>query len=107
MDLIAVGSGRPALVQEVVGQGGSSLGPLLNFNIGMFAPEQAYHAFVEGKLPIEPALEAIQGRPAIEAVASPEGAGAAIESEVERESGSIEAAAEGSGEAAASGGEAT
>jgi hypothetical protein len=32
MDLIAVGSGRPALVQEVSGQGGAPLGPLVNFN---------------------------------------------------------------------------
>lgn len=32
MDLIAVGSGRPALVQEIAGQNGAQLGPLINID---------------------------------------------------------------------------
>jgi hypothetical protein len=37
MDLIAVGSGRPALVQEIAGRNGAPVGPLVNVNIGAAA----------------------------------------------------------------------
>jgi len=73
MDLIAVGSGRPALVQEIGGRGGGPVGPLVNINMGLqpggtLAPEQAYKLMVEGHLEADPA---IFERPAIDMPASP------------------------------------
>lgn len=73
MDLIAVGSGRPALLQEIAGRNGSPLGPLLNVNIGaahggQLAPETAYRLMVESVIPLDPGHEAFRpARPAIEA----------------------------------------
>ncbi len=75
MDLISVGSGRPALVQEIAGRDGSPLGPLVNVNVGlapgqqMLSPEQAYRAMVEGILEPDSKHPAFQ-RPALEAPAS-------------------------------------
>ncbi len=75
MDLIAVGSGRPALVQEIAGRDGSPLGPLVNVNVGlapgqqMLSPEQAYRAMVEGILEPDSKHPAFQ-RPALEAPGS-------------------------------------
>ena len=80
MDLIAVGSGRPAVVQEVGGRNGAPLGPLVNVNVGappggQLAPEQAYQMMVEGRIPLDPQHEAFRPtRPAIEAESqSPDG----------------------------------
>jgi hypothetical protein len=71
MDLIAVGSGRPALVQEIAGRNGEQLGPLvaLNFGGGMqhgqLSPQDAYKLMVEGALDVDPKHPAFE-RPAIE-----------------------------------------
>jgi hypothetical protein len=71
MDLISVGSGRPALVQEIAGRNGEQLGPLvaLNFNAQSgqpLTPEQAYRAMLEGLIPADPKHPSFE-RPAIEA----------------------------------------
>jgi hypothetical protein len=68
MDLIAVGSGRPAVVQEIAGRAGEPLGPLVSLNFGAqpgqpLSPEQAYRAMVEGLIPVDPSAF----RPVIEA----------------------------------------
>lgn len=52
MDLIAVGSGRPAVIQEVGGKAGA---PLVNFNFGAgqpgpLSPEAAYKLMVDGAI---------------------------------------------------------
>lgn len=67
MDLIAVGSGRPAVVQEIAGRSGAPLGPLVNLNFGAqpgqaLTPEQAYRAMCEGHIAVDPDYF----RPAIE-----------------------------------------
>jgi hypothetical protein len=61
MDLIAVGSGRPAKEMVI-----SPTAPLVALNLGglMVSPEQAYRAMVEGALPADPLHEAF--RPALE-----------------------------------------
>lgn len=75
MDLIAVGSGRPALVQEIAGRNGEQLGPLvaLNFGGGMqhgqLSPQDAYRMMVEGVLEVDPQHPSFK-RPAIEAPVS-------------------------------------
>jgi hypothetical protein len=69
MDLIAVGSGRPALVQEIAGKEGQPLVGV-NFNMGMstagahgrLSPEQAYRLMVEG------VIEATGDHPAFKAL---------------------------------------
>jgi hypothetical protein len=77
MDLISVGSGRPALIQEIAGRNGEQLGPLvaLNFGGGMqggrdLSPGDAYKLMVEGHLPLDPRHEAFQ-RPVIEQQPAP------------------------------------
>jgi hypothetical protein len=71
MDLIAVGSGRPELLQQVTGRDGAPIGPLVNFNIGMqqrgerLPAGDVYRAMVENLIPADPAHEAFQ-RPALE-----------------------------------------
>lgn len=71
MDLIAVGSGRPAVVQEIAGKNGAPVGPLVSLNFGAqsgpLSPEQAYRLMLEGQLAPDPA--AFQ-RPPIEGRAS-------------------------------------
>jgi hypothetical protein len=81
MDLIAVGSGRPELVQQITGRNGEQLGPLvaLNFQGGMqggrdLTPADAYKLMVEGHLPLDPRHEAFQ-RPAIEQQPAPKDGG--------------------------------
>jgi hypothetical protein len=75
MDLIAVGSGRPALVQEVSGRDGQPVGPLVSLNFGAqpgqpLSPEQAYRMMVEGTIEADPSHPAFeQQRPVIEAKA--------------------------------------
>jgi hypothetical protein len=73
MDLIAVGSGRPAVVQEIAGRAGEPLGPLVALNFGAtpgqpLSPEQAYRAMLEGVIPVDPSVF----RPVIEAPPSEE-----------------------------------
>jgi hypothetical protein len=69
MDLIAVGSGRPALVQEIAGRDGAPVGPLVALSFGMqhgqLSPQDAYRMMVDGVLPLDPNHKAFQ-RPAIE-----------------------------------------
>jgi hypothetical protein len=70
MDLIAVGSGRPALVQEIAGRDGAPVGPLVALNFGMeqgqpLTPEQAYKLMCEKVIPADPNHPAFK-RPAIE-----------------------------------------
>lgn len=67
MDLIAVGSGRPALVQEVAGRLGAPLGPLVALNFGHSAgqplsPADAYKLMAEGALEPDPAHPAFEGQ---------------------------------------------
>jgi hypothetical protein len=60
MDLISVGSGRPALVQEIAGRNGEQLGPLvaLNFggpmNHGQMSPADAYKLMLSGAIDPDP-----------------------------------------------------
>jgi len=67
MDVIAVGSGRPAVIQEVGGREGA---PLVSVNIGQgngpLSPDQAYKLMLDGVLEPDPAHAAFQ-RPALEA----------------------------------------
>lgn len=69
-DLVAIGSGRPALVQEIAGRNGEQLGPLvaLNFGGGMqhgqLSPQDAYRMMVEGAIPVDPTHPAF--KPALE-----------------------------------------
>lgn len=76
MDLIAVGSGRPALVQEIAGRDGQPVGPLVALNFGMqpgqsLSPEQAYKLMVEGIIEADPRHTAFEQRSTIEAKAEP------------------------------------
>jgi hypothetical protein len=69
MDLISVGSGRPALIQEIAGRDGAPVGPLvnLNFNGGQpLTPEMAYKMMCANLIPADPGHPAFK-RPAIEA----------------------------------------
>jgi hypothetical protein len=77
MDLIAVGSGRPALVQQISGRDGEPVGPLVAFNFGSgmqngreLSPQDAYRMMVEGHLPIDPKHPAFE-RPVIEQQPAP------------------------------------
>ena len=69
MDLIAVGSGRPELVQQITGRDGAPGGPLVAVSFGMqhgqLSPQDAYRMMVDGVLPLDPNHKAFQ-RPAIE-----------------------------------------
>jgi hypothetical protein len=72
MDLVAIGSGRPAVVQEIAGRNGEQLGPLvaMQFNGvgthggGQLSPEQAYSMMLTGAIPLDPQHPAFH--PAIE-----------------------------------------
>jgi hypothetical protein len=70
MDLIAVGSGRPELVQQITGRDGAPIGPLVNLNFGggmqhgHLSPQDAYRAMVEGVIELDPAHPSF--KPAIE-----------------------------------------
>jgi hypothetical protein len=73
MDLVSIGSGRPALVQEIAGRNGEQLGPLvaLNFGGGMqhgqLSPADAYRLMVEGVLEADGKHPAFgQQRPALD-----------------------------------------
>jgi len=75
MDLIAVGSGRPAVIQELAGRGGEALGPLvaLNFQtppIGGLTPTDVYKLMAAGLIPADPHHPAFVRRPSIDAEAS-------------------------------------
>jgi hypothetical protein len=70
MDLISVGSGRPALIQEIAGRDGAQLGPLVSVNLGVqqgqpLTPEQAYKMMVAGIIEASGDHPAFQ-RPALE-----------------------------------------
>ncbi len=70
MDLIAVGSGRPALVQEIAGRDGAPVGPLVSVNFGMqsgqpLTPADAYRLMCSGAIDPDPHHPAF--RPAIDA----------------------------------------
>lgn len=59
MDLIAVGSGRPAVVQEVSGKNGAPVGPLVNITMGapggsVLDNASAYRLMADGILPADP-----------------------------------------------------
>lgn len=75
MDLIAVGSGRPALVQEIAGRNGEQLGPLVALNFGggihhgQLSPADAYRMMIEGALDVDPKHPAFE-RPALDAPVS-------------------------------------
>jgi hypothetical protein len=66
MDLVSVGSGRPALIQEIAGRDGQPVGPLvaLTFNGhqpgGQLTAAQAYAYMVSGQLPADPDHEAFR-----------------------------------------------
>lgn len=65
-ELVAIGSGRPALVQEIAGKDGAAFGPLVNMNFGMggaLTPEQAYAAMCAGAIPADGAHEAFGTAP--------------------------------------------
>ena len=72
MDLVAIGSGRPAILQEIAGRNGEQFGPLvaLNFGGGMpygqLSPQDAYRMMVEGVLEVDPKHPSFE-RKAIEA----------------------------------------
>ena len=74
-DLIAIGSGRPAVIQEIAGRNGEQLGPLVALTFAGaqggrdLTPSDAYRAMVEGLLPLDPRHEAF--RPALEQSPSP------------------------------------
>jgi hypothetical protein len=76
MDLIAVGSGRPALVQEIAGRDGQPVGPLVNLTFngqqpGALTPAEAYRLMVAGTIEADPQHPAFE-QPALEAP-KPEG----------------------------------
>jgi hypothetical protein len=60
MDLVAIGSGRPALVQEVTGRDGAPVGPLvaMQFNSmqpgGQLSPADAYKLMCQGVIEADP-----------------------------------------------------
>ena len=59
MDLIAVGSGRPATTQELVGKNGAPVGPLVNVNLnaqssGPISPATAYRWMADGLIEADP-----------------------------------------------------
>jgi hypothetical protein len=59
MDLISVGSGRPALVQEIAGRNGEQLGPLVALTFqgmqhGQLSPQDAYRMMLEGSIDVDP-----------------------------------------------------
>jgi len=69
MDLISVGSGRPALVQEIAGRDGAPVGPLVNINMGtqgqQLSPADAYRLMCAKVIPADPNHPAFK-RPVIE-----------------------------------------
>jgi hypothetical protein len=74
MDLIAVGSGRPATTQELLGRPDAPLGPLVSLTFqgqqpGALTPAQAYQLMVAGAIDVDPSHPAF--RPAIEAQREP------------------------------------
>ena len=75
-DLIAIGSGRPALIQEIAGRNGEQLGPLvaLNFAGGMQSgrdldPATAYKLMIERVIDCDPSHPAF--KPALEQLPGP------------------------------------
>jgi hypothetical protein len=83
MDLISVGSGRPALVQEIAGRNGEQLAPLVALNFGSgsghspLTPSDAYKLMIEGRIDADPAHPAFAGsaiehQPAVSAEKSEE-----------------------------------
>ena len=61
--VLAYYAGRPAVVQEVTGRGGTPVGPLVAVNVGTgLTPEAAMRLMTEGVLPPDPS----QFRPPIE-----------------------------------------
>jgi hypothetical protein len=60
MDLIAVGSGRPELVQQITGRDGAPIGPLVALNFSAqqsgrdLSPSDAYKLMSEGVIEIDP-----------------------------------------------------
>jgi hypothetical protein len=65
MDLIAVGSGRPALVQELAGRDGQPLAPLVSLNFngqqpGTLTPAEAYRMMSEGLIEADERHEAFR-----------------------------------------------
>ena len=71
MDLIAVGSGRPELVQQITGRDGAPVGPLVALSFGMqhgqLSPQDAYRMMVDGVIDPDPRHPSFEQRPAIEA----------------------------------------
>jgi len=71
-DLVAIGSGRPELVQQITGRDGAPVGPLVNFNFGgggmqhgAVTPQDVYRAMIENVIEADPKHPAFE-RPAIE-----------------------------------------
>jgi hypothetical protein len=65
MDLIAVGSGRPATVQEIAGRDGQPVGPLVQLTFGGQGPgalsaAEAYRLMVAGSLDADPQHQAFR-----------------------------------------------
>jgi hypothetical protein len=83
MDLVAIGSGRPTLVQEVAGRNGEELTPLVQMNFGSgggrgelygnMSPDQVYAAVIRGEMSTEAAGRhpAFQRQPPIDIAAAP------------------------------------
>jgi len=76
MDLVSIGSGRPALVQEITGRDGEQLAPLVSLNFPQpgqpLTPEAAYAAMIRGELEPDPHHPAFRSqRPPIEGQAAP------------------------------------
>jgi hypothetical protein len=76
MDLVSIGSGRPALVQEITGRDGEQLAPLVSLNFPQpgqpLTPEAAYAAMIRGELEPDPHHPAFRSqRPPIEGEAAP------------------------------------
>ncbi len=68
MDLVAIGSGRPALVQEISGRDGVPVGPLIAMNFGAqpgqaLTPAAAYAMMCSGALEPDPNHPAFQPQP--------------------------------------------
>jgi hypothetical protein len=76
MDLIACGSGRPALVQELTGRDGQPVGPLVSLSFqsghgGGLSPSEAYHLMCQGTLEADPKHPAFERGTTIEARPEP------------------------------------
>jgi hypothetical protein len=95
MDLIAIGSGRPATTQELVGRPDAPLGPLVNINMGnpahqAMSPEAAW-SFICGH-PNAPSEEIAAAEAVINAAATRSRALAAPEMPVVEEAPQLEVA---------------